>query len=153
MSFEQDDATGIIMEVFPGSNVVEMKPTGTETPAPAPRRVRAVPQAPEPDEGTEIPNEPQEAATEAPRTRRAARPAPAPAPATGPMETDDYWDDLEKNPGNWWDNRATKTNPKGPDFTSSTFKKADGYRVALWLNSAPDWFVLPEGPFRPSQSR
>ena len=154
--FEQDSATGILMETFPGSTVMAIVPKSEpDHPVNKPRAVRAVPQAPESPAGDDADDyyqdEPEPVTTPSRPARRAARPAPAPAPAG--LSTDDYWEDLEKNPGDWWDNRETKNNPKGPDFTSSKFKQDNGYRVALWLNSAPDWFNVPAGPFRPSSSR
>ncbi|KAL3642551.1 hypothetical protein CASFOL_013366 [Castilleja foliolosa] len=45
----------------------------------------------------------------------------------------DSWKNLVENPGNWWDKRMNKKNPKAPDFKH----KESG--EALWLNSCPDW--------------
>lgn len=42
----------------------------------------------------------------------------------------DLVNDLLANPRNWYDNRQSKPNPKGPDFK----RKADG--KALWLRAA-----------------
>lgn len=49
---------------------------------------------------------------------------------------DSSWKNLVENPDKWWDNRANKRNPKGPDFKH----KETG--EALWLSSSPAW-VLP----------
>ncbi|KAJ3676232.1 hypothetical protein LUZ60_003644 [Juncus effusus] len=46
---------------------------------------------------------------------------------------ENLWKDLLENTEDWWDNRTTKKNPKGPDFS----KKIT--REGLWLNEAPHW--------------
>ncbi|XP_073044407.1 protein OSB2, chloroplastic-like [Primulina eburnea] len=53
-----------------------------------------------------------------------------------PSKLDSSWKNLVENPNKWWDNRANKRNPKGPDFKH----KETG--EALWLSSSPAW-VLP----------
>ncbi|XP_073156824.1 protein OSB2, chloroplastic-like [Henckelia pumila] len=56
-----------------------------------------------------------------------------------PSQLDRSWKNLVENPDKWWDNRANKRNPKGPDFKH----KETG--EALWLSSSPAW-VLPGLP-------
>lgn len=46
------------------------------------------------------------------------------------------WEMFDKSPNEFWDNRATKRNPKQPDFVHKTS------RGALWVNSKPDWVSL-----------
>lgn len=53
-----------------------------------------------------------------------------------PSKLGSTWKNLIENPDKWWDNRANKRNPKGPDFKH----KETG--EALWLSSSPAW-VLP----------
>jgi hypothetical protein len=48
------------------------------------------------------------------------------------------WSELSENPGNFWDNRAKKFNPKSPDFKHKQSGKG------LWLESMPTWVQLPE---------
>jgi hypothetical protein len=84
-----------------------------------------------------------------PEAQVVAAPAPAPAPVTGggflasigarPHQLSTTGDekvnlhahvaDLDANPGDYYDNRANKKNPKGPDFKH----KRTG--VALWLRT------------------
>lgn len=58
-----------------------------------------------------------------------SRPAPAARPK--PAGRDSLWESLLSDPGQFYDNRLTKMNPKAPDFKH----KSSG--EALWLNSAP----------------
>lgn len=78
-------------------------------------------------------------------------PAPAgPAPSAGPVaipgatsggnEAD--WQDLFDNPGNWYDNRASKQNDRAPDFRHKTKMDAAGkYKLGLYVTDKknPDW--------------
>ena len=50
-------------------------------------------------------------------------------------ETEELWQRLLDDPSQWWDNRVTKHNPKGPDFKHKVSKQP------LWLNSCPPHFV------------
>lgn len=52
-----------------------------------------------------------------------------------PSKLDSSWKNLVENPDKWWDNRANKRNPKGPDFKH----KETG--EALWLSSSPAWML------------
>lgn len=57
-------------------------------------------------------------------------PKPPSAPrsdTTAPKSKKALWQELESNPEKWYDNRANKKNPKGPDFK----RKATG--EGLWL--------------------
>ncbi|GER28688.1 organellar single-stranded DNA binding protein 3 [Striga asiatica] len=47
-------------------------------------------------------------------------------------KTDDSWKELVENLDDWWDNRATKRNPKAPDFVHKVTSKVD---FALILRS------------------
>ena len=64
---------------------------------------------------------------------------------TGPPESpkDALWRSaLIDNPGEWWDNRTDKRNPKAPDFKAkNNGPKVDGQPAALWIDSKdkPDW--------------
>eukprot|EP00892_Ulva_mutabilis_P005606 jgi/Ulvmu1/3417/UM016_0036.1 len=51
-------------------------------------------------------------------------------------EMDDLWRLLMAAPGDFWDNRTNKRNPRAPDFKH---KQNGG---ALWLNSKPAWVSL-----------
>jgi hypothetical protein len=146
--FEMDEATGMVIETFPGTTVVAQKT------APAPRRQAtrsaAVSAAPEPEEEPYY----EEDATEeqapepAPRrpapARRAAAPTrPAPARSSGNDEDPDgYWGDLMDNPGDW--SMPEKRSERSPDFQHLTRKKpGTNYKVGLWSTNAPSWFVNP----------
>jgi hypothetical protein len=130
------------MEVFKGSEVVASK----GKPITAQTAEASVEASPAP------------AVVEAPVT-----PAPAPKPAgkrTGPnapalrsvptgTDADAAWEDVARNPGNWYFNAPEdKQNPKGPDFKAtnkSGFKSADGrFPMGLWLNTKPEDLVLPD---------
>ena len=64
---------------------------------------------------------------------------------TGPPESpkDALWRSaLIDNPGEWWDNRTDKRNPKAPDFKAkNNGPKIDGQPAALWIDSKdkPAW--------------
>lgn len=79
-----------------------------------------------------------------------AGPAPSAGPAPGPAaipgatgggnEAD--WRDLFDNPGNWYDNRASKQNDRAPDFRHKTKMDAAGkYKLGLYVTGKtnPDW--------------
>lgn len=61
--------------------------------------------------------------------------------ADSPVE--DLWKDLfYENTGQWEDKRASKTNPKAPDFTHKFLKKnGSKFAVGLWVNdkTTPGW--------------
>lgn len=136
LSFEQN-AEGLIMETFPGSKVVGSK------------KLAAVRNDEPPVESYDDESEPEPARPIRP-ARSSNRPAarkPAPArqakpAAKQPTDEDGYWEDVENHPGDWFDNRETKTNPKAPDFRHKRWKE-NGYNVGLWLNRMPDWVQLP----------
>lgn len=72
----------------------------------------------------------------APTTGSVSAPAPIPGATTG----DELWRELIQSPGNWFDNRQGKQNPKAPDFRHKTKLGPDGrYKVGLWLDKAPTW--------------
>ncbi|KAL3628546.1 hypothetical protein CASFOL_027592 [Castilleja foliolosa] len=54
----------------------------------------------------------------------------------------DSWKNLVENPGNWFDNRMNKKNPKAPDF------KHKESNDALWLNRCPDWALTKLPPLK-----
>lgn len=153
IDFEQDEATGRIMELFPNSVVVESHPS--QKPKPAPRRLAA---APEPEPEPEYEEEPEEEpapqrrapraprASSAPAQRRSSPSAPRARQQAAENDPEGHWQDLMENPGQWWDNRENKRNPKGPDFAHKAQKKAgSNFPVGLWLSQAPDWFQDPYG--------
>jgi hypothetical protein len=66
------------------------------------------------------------------------------------MSSDDAWanvvGELQAGGGkseNWWDNRASKKSPNGPDWAHKSVTKADKNNVmrkyALWMKDCPDW--------------
>lgn len=78
-----------------------------------------------------------QAVEDAMETKPAGRPSPprrAGTERSSGGNSDALWQDLFDNKQQWYDNRGTKTNPRGPDFK----RKSDGQ--ALWINSAPSWF-------------
>lgn len=141
LDYTQDEETRIIMEAFPNSEKVarathpasltQVPPAGVATlpveqattPAPAPAA--------------------SEATTPAPKPQTARRRAPVPAQQD---ETVALWEDLAKNPGNWFDNTENKQNPKAPDFRAT--KKSGfmngSFPAGLWLNTKPEDLVLPD---------
>lgn len=46
------------------------------------------------------------------------------------------WENLQANPGDWWDNRMDKRNPLAPDFKHK--KSGEG----LWLSDKPEDILL-----------
>lgn len=55
---------------------------------------------------------------------------------------DDPWENLVKNPNEWWDNRSTKVNKNAPDF------KHKDTGVGLWVNSSPAWALSKLPPLK-----
>ena len=49
-------------------------------------------------------------------------------------QDDNKWQQYFENPGNYFDNRFDKRNPRSPDFKH---KGAGG--EGLWLDGAPEW--------------
>lgn len=123
LDFTQDEDTSVIMEVFKGSEVVEQKSKLDFS-----KLNEATTTAPE------VPN-----------------PAPKPKPkavvaSSNDLSTDDLWENLASNPGNWYDNTENKTNPKAPDFraTNKSGLKNGTYPAGLWLSSKPEDLVIPD---------
>lgn len=107
IEFTLDPDARVLIEAFPGSNVVQAAP------APA----RQAPVAP---------------ATAASPFAGAA--APVADRPFGGAPTQPGWAELVADPSQWEDCRQTKTNPKAPDFKHLTAKNAKGYAVGLWIN-------------------
>jgi len=144
LGYEQDDATGIIMEKFKGTKVVSAPPAQNAQPAAraaAPKALRPVPNEPEPSDEEYDDQADAMAAEEAPAPRKTFQRTAnrSSAKASGGV---DYWDHLMNNPDRWFDNRLSKKNPKAPDFRSKDYKEGN-FAVGLWLNQAPDGFVNP----------
>lgn len=146
LQYEQN-AEGLIMEAFPDSKIVSSKKLA------AVRQAEPAPDGPY-DEEEAFPDPEPVQRPQANRSRPVAaqsKPAPRAAraasgrgrPAPQPVDADGYWEDVEKNPGDWFDNRETKTNPKAPDFRHKTWKE-NGYNVGLWISSMPEWVELPD---------
>jgi hypothetical protein len=76
------------------------------------------------------------------RGAQQAAQAQAPAPKLSPADAEMVWRDVVENPGNWWDNRLKKKNPRAPDFV----RKVD--KLALWVTTktTPAWVpsTLPQ---------
>lgn len=85
------------------------------------------------------PPQPPPAAAPAAAAPRYGGPPLAGVPERGSYPEEQSWIELLRSPGNWWDNRANKRNPRAPDFA---FKQQGG--PALWLTSRalPKW--VPE---------
>lgn len=164
LNYKQDETTNIIMEVFPDSKVVGHLPR--KLAAAQPERAIMKPEYeevygdepdPPPYDGPDYveeesklgrPVRPQRPSQLSRSQRPANRPAgrqraPQTESANG-MTTDDFWEDLEKHPDRWFDNRDSKTNPKAPDFRSKRYKNDQGYNQGLWLVNMPDWVQLPD---------
>lgn len=60
-----------------------------------------------------------------------------------PGEMEALWEEYKSNPNRFWDNRASKMNPKAPDF-----KHKDTGR-GLWVTSSPAWFDVSALPAPP----
>ncbi|VVA93164.1 unnamed protein product [Arabis nemorensis] len=61
-----------------------------------------------------------------------------PVQSTYPKQSkagEEAWKELVENMNNWWDNRLSKQNVKGPDFVHKDT------RVALWLTDCPSWVM------------
>jgi hypothetical protein len=143
IEFEQDEETGRIVELFPGTTVVESKKA-----KPAPRKQSARKAEPEPEE-EELEEEEEEE-----RPRRAA-PARKAAPRRASRDDSDedpdgHWQDLMDNPGNW-EFIDDKRSDRSPDFQHLTKKRpGTNFKMGLWLNNAPDWF---ENPFEDAKPK
>lgn len=136
LDYTQDDETRIIMEAFPASQSVARTTKPSLEPIPehmAPEPATAPLQEPEPDNVPSLP----------PKPSTARRRAPAP---TGEDGTAALWEDLAKNPSNWFDNTENKQNPKAPDFRAT--KKSGfmngSFPAGLWLNTKPEDLVIPD---------
>lgn len=135
LPFEQDEDTKVIMEVFPGSEVVAETRKAAPAPPSAPTGARRN------GPGRSVPSG---------RSGPAQRPT---APPSGPepayeIDTNAAWEDLAANPSDWYYYAPEdKKNPKGPDFRnkSGRFKSQDGrFLMGLWLNTKPEDLVLPD---------
>lgn len=138
LAFEQDEESGLIIELFPGSEVVESKP------APAARRAPARRLAPAPEPEPEDEPAPRRAA---PRAPRAAAPASRSRGAAKASDVDDPygdWADLQESPDDW-EYFPDKESKRSPDFRHKTRAQVGNprFKVSLWLDNAPDWFVNP----------
>lgn len=159
LGYNQDEATGIIMEVFPGTQVVGSKPKALPA-AQKPRKSAAAPKSiPEPytdedeppvdayeeDEPPARPPARQNAGRNSASRTSSGRSAGRPSASAKAMTTDELWEHLEQNPGEWFDNRESKTNPKAPDFRAKNLPQPGNpqYKAGLWLRDAPDWFENP----------
>ena len=109
---------------LPGVTVV---PTPQYAPQPA-----VQPYAPQPQYA------PQPAPQYAPQQQQQQGYVPAPIPGVAQDAGYTAWADVVNNLNGWWDNRANKKNPRGPDFkaknTNTAFIGGDGEPVALWLS-------------------
>lgn len=70
-------------------------------------------------------------------------PAPVPMPPASPAQQDEeqLWRLLFSDFSAWYDNRASKKSPNGPDFRHKTMNdpKNPQFKVGLWVSRAPDW--------------
>ena len=117
LDFSQDEETGVIMESFPDTNVVQMGRRPIEGVRPG-------------EESFDPP-----AQTMAPDTSH------------GPAQSDwEYpWNLVAENPKDWWDNSQGKKNPKAPDFRHSTLTQPDSdFKVAVWLSDMPAGFPIQD---------
>jgi len=145
LPFEQDDATGLIMEIFPGAEVVESHPAGkaagkasvTSIGSKAKRKPVEVVKDDE-DEEEDIEEEDDEEEEEpTPPPKKKAK-----APFVPKTERDEHFLDLMTNPNNW--KAVESDNPKAPDFRHKSLKKpGTDFAVSLWLRDAPKGFVNP----------
>lgn len=145
-AFDQDEATGRIMEAFPGATVVASRPVESPyddgEPAAPPQRLAAAP--------------PRRAA--APVQSGARRPAGnrsapqqgnrRPAASNDGPSNDDLWTELMEFPHLWNDMRGLKQNDRQPDFQSTEHMNDRGYGRGLWLGpKAPAEAELPTEGF------
>jgi hypothetical protein len=141
LPFEQDEESGLIIELFPGAEVVESKPAAK----PTARKVPGRRLAPVPDDEPEEDDKPRRAA---PRAPRAAAPKPA-ASRNRKAAADDEdpygdWADLAENPDDW-EYFPDKESKRSPDFRHKTRAQQGNprFKVSLWLDNAPSWFENP----------
>lgn len=90
--------------------------------------------------GVQVPSQPLPAGAIAPPPSAGVAPAPV---ASGVVIQDgvdaksaDVLADYRANPGDYYDNRATKQKPSQPDFRHKTKKNAKGYNHGAWLPDA-----------------
>lgn len=117
LPFTQDEATGMIMETFPGSTVVSSGQPATA--AEPPREAAQARQAP----ARSNPAPRRQQANTGQRGRSGGNPQP-----------DVMWQELMDYPGDWYWN-AEKSNPQQPDFYSTKYFSAEGWPVGLWMES------------------
>jgi hypothetical protein len=128
LPFQQDQATGMILEAFPGARTV------SSTPAAPPATTEPV-QAPAARFGTSRTAQPQQASS-GPRSGPAGQSGqwkPAPGQADLKRELLEY-------PDLWyWD--QNKSNATGPDFISTHYKNDRGYPAGIWIegNRGPNF--------------
>jgi hypothetical protein len=127
LPFQQDQATGMILEAFPGARTVSSTPAAP--PAPPPTEPAQPPAA---RFGTSRTAQPQQAS----RAPRSGQWEPAPSQAELKRELLEY-------PDLWyWD--QSKGNGSGPDFLSTHYQNDRGYPAGIWiegnrgLNFTPD---------------
>lgn len=138
LQFEQDEESGLIIELFPGTEVVESKPAPRVVSSrPAARRL-----APAPEPEAEEDEPPRRAAPRAPR----ATAAPGRAAKAKGSDDDPYgdWADLERDPDGW-EYFPDKESPRSPDFRHKTRAQVGNprFKVSLWMDNAPSWFTNP----------
>ena len=114
MPYSQDETTKMIMETFPGSQVVASAPAEQAPRVAAQARQAAPPSNP--------PARPQQANT-----------GPRRAPAA-PAKPAELWQELFDYPGDWFWNEK-KENANAADFMSTKYYKDDGWPVSLWIES------------------
>lgn len=148
LPFEQDEATGRIMESFPDSKVVAMRPKTARAVATDAGDDPSADQYPTDAELADAQRQTlQEARQQAVRrhpssTQRSTGGRARKAAGLAKPDDEELWEDLANNPDGWWDNRINKRNPKGPDWSHKTkTQPGTNFKVGLWLSNAPDWFM------------
>jgi len=123
LPFEQDEATGIIHEVFPTAVVV------AAAAQPAVQARRAVPRDSVHEDAAPYEDAPD--------------PAYRPAGNISPKnEREELFLELMNYPERWV--QVQSDNAKAPDFRHKTRTKPNSeYKVSLWERDAPRWFVNP----------
>ena len=118
LDFSQDEETGVIMESFPDTNVVQMR---------QPEGLRAG------EEAFETP--PPAAGNTLARS----------VESLAPNDWQFPWNLVASEPKEWWDNSVGKANPKAPDFRHSTMnQEGSQYKVAVWLSDMPAGFPIEQ---------
>lgn len=152
IEYRQDEVTGMIMEVFPGTQSVSHGVKSAKELTEQPDGSWQADNEPPYDDEPEPEPERQQSR---PAPRRREQPAPARKAASRPaqghqggnrgralkphkMSKEDLWDHLWNNPERWYDNRASKTSERAPDFRSRDYHgKNPEYPEGLWLSDSP----------------